>query len=121
MTAGLASATGGWSLGAPLAVGGNAFARSATGALSFTFQGNVTKFIINGGMARPAEGLTTKGRRLYDAVNSSGTTQVTSTGPISAGTSGSHTLTINWVLGAVTILGIDAYDDTSGRIEASIE
>jgi len=116
------SATGGWSQGATLAVGGNAFACSATGALSFTPQGNVTKFVIkwrDGAAGRnfnyQVDGGTTT------AVNSSGTTQVASTGPISAGTSGSHTLTINWVLGSVTILGIDAYDDTSGRIEATIE
>jgi len=116
------SATGGWSQGATLAVGGNAFACSATGALSFTPQGNVTKFIIrwrDGAAGRNFNYQVDGGATT--AVNSSGTTQIVSTGPISAGTSGSHTLTINWVLGAVTILGIDAYDDTSGRIEATIE
>jgi hypothetical protein len=51
-------------------------------------------------------------------INSSGTIQVIKT-TVPAGTAGIHALTLAWVAGSITILGIDAYDDTSGRREIS--
>jgi hypothetical protein len=114
------TSTGAWTQGATLAVGGNAFACAAAGSMTFTPQTNVTKFDIwwrdgaagrNFSWAVDAGGATT--------INSSGTTQIVKT-TVSAGAAGIHALTLAWVLGSVTILGIDAYDDTSSRRELSI-
>lgn len=114
------SSTGAWTQGATLAVGGNAFACAATGSMTFTPQGNVTKFVIkwrDGAAGRNFSWQVDGGSAT--TINSSGTTQVVNT-TVSAGTAGIHALTLTWVLGSITILGIDAYDDTAGRVEASI-
>jgi hypothetical protein len=88
--------------------------------MTFTPQANVTKFDIwwrdgaagrNFSWAVDAGGATT--------INSSGTTQIVKT-TVSAGAAGIHALTLAWVAGSITILGIDAYDDTSSRRELSI-
>lgn len=111
--------TGATTQTATLAVGGNAMSMSAAGTLTFTPQANVTKFDIywRDGAA---------GRNFTWAVDGGATTQVNSSGTIqmvkttvSAGTAGLHALTLAWVAGSVTIIGIDAYDDTNGRRELS--
>jgi hypothetical protein len=112
--------TGAWSNTATLAVGGNATGCASAGSMTFTPQANVTKFDIwwrdgaagrNFSWAVDAGGATT--------INSSGTTQIVKT-TVSAGAAGIHALTLAWVAGSITILGIDAYDDTSSRRELSI-
>jgi hypothetical protein len=82
--------------------------------------GNVTKFDIywrDGAAGRNFTWAIDGGSTT--AVNSSGTTQIVKT-TVSAGAAGSHTLNLAWALGSVTVLGIDAYDDTSSRRELSI-
>jgi hypothetical protein len=114
------TSSGGWSNGATLAAGGNAFAASGAGTLNFLPQGNVTKFDIywrDGAAGRNFTWAIDGGSTT--AVNSSGTTQIVKT-TVSAGAAGSHTLNLAWALGSVTVLGIDAYDDTSSRRELSI-
>jgi hypothetical protein len=114
------TSTGAWTQGATLAVGGNAFACAATGSMTFTPQGNVTKFDIwwrDGAAGRNFTWAVDGGSTTQ--INSSGTTQVVKT-TVSAGSAASHALTLAWVAGSVTILGIDAYDDTASRRELSL-
>ena len=51
--------------------------------------------------------------------NSTAAADVTKT-TINAGTAGLNALTLTWVAGAVTIIGVHGYDDTSGRREISL-
>ncbi|WP_199091541.1 GDSL-type esterase/lipase family protein [Bosea sp. ASV33] len=113
--------TGATAQGADEVLGGNNFNfPSAASSLSFTPQDQVTKFVIrwrDGAAGRNFNWLVDGGATT--AINSSGTTQYVAT-TVSAGAKGAHTLTLNWVAGNVTILGIDAYDDTSSRREISV-
>lgn len=111
--------TGATAFTAALAPAGNAIGFSAAGSFNFTPADQVTKFdiftrdeaagrnwswSIDGGAATTITG---------------GTTGVRKT-TVSAGTLGSHTLTLAWVAGSVEILGIVGYDDTSARREITI-
>jgi hypothetical protein len=113
------TSTGAWTQGATLALGGNAFACAAAGSMTFTPQANVTKFDIywrDGAVGRNFSWAVDGGAAT--TISSSGTTQVVKT-TVSAGTAGIHALTLAWVAGSITILGIDAYDDTGSRREIS--
>ncbi|TWA89590.1 GDSL-like lipase/acylhydrolase family protein [Bradyrhizobium stylosanthis] len=115
------TATGAWTQGATTAQGGQAFACSAAGTLNIVPQGNVTKADIywRDGAA---------GRSFNWSVDGGATTQIDSTGTtaikkttVSLGSSALHTFSLAWVAGAVTIFGVDFYDDTSSRRELSIQ
>jgi hypothetical protein len=111
------TATGGWSQSATLTVGGNAFAASTAGTLSFAFPGNTTKAVIvwrDGAAGRNFSWNADGGAATQ--INSSGTTSIRSD-TVTLGASGSHTLNIAWVAGSVTIMGVYAYDDTGGRTQ----
>lgn len=112
--------TGATALGSDEVLGGNAFIMTAAATLAFTPQDSVTKFVIywrDGAAGRNFNWQVDGGSTTQ--INSSGTTQYIKT-TVSAGTLGAHTLTLNWVAGNVTILGIDAFDDTSSRREISV-
>lgn len=105
--------TGSWSQTATPGPGGNAVGASAAGSMTFTPLGNVTTFDIywRDGAA---------GRNFTYAVDGGATTQVNSTGTTQPAKTtvtvalGAHSITLSWILGAVTILGVDAYDATGG-------
>jgi len=112
------SGTGAWALGATKGPGGNLFTSSATGSMSVVFPAQVDTADIYW-----RDGAT--GRNFNWQVDGGATTEIDSTNvtqlaknTISLGSAGSHTITLNWVLGAVTILGIHAYN--SARKEISI-
>lgn len=111
---------GGTTQNATFAVGGNAISLPSAGStITFTPQANVTKYDIywrDGAAGRNFSWAIDGGAAT--TINSSGTIQVVKT-TVSAGTAGLHALTLAWVLGSVTILGIDGYDDTNGRREIS--
>lgn len=92
---------------------------TAASTISFTPQGNVTKFDIYWRDAAV-------GRNFSWAVDGGGATTINSSGvaamrktTVSAGAAGVHTLSLAWVAGSVNLFGIDAYDDTAGRVEVS--
>jgi hypothetical protein len=114
------TSTGAWTQGATLAQGGNAFACAAAGSMTFTPQDNVTKFDIywrDGAAGRSFTWAVDGGATTQ--IDSSGTTQIRKT-TVSAGAAGIHALALAWVAGSITILGVDAYDDTGSRRELSI-
>lgn len=114
------ASSGAMSNTATLAVGGNAFGCASAGSITFTPQANVTKFDIwwrDGAVGRNFTWQVDGGATTQ--ISSSGTTQIVKT-TVSAGTAGTHALALAWVAGSITILGIDAYDDTSSRRELSI-
>jgi hypothetical protein len=115
------SVTGAWGLGSVKSAGGNAFSCTAAGSMTFTPQNPVTHFDIYW-----RDGST--GRNFTAAVDGGSTTAINSTGSsvaakttIAAGALGTHSLTLTWVLGSVNVIGIDAYDNTAGRNEISIQ
>lgn len=105
--------TGAWSQTATIGPGGNAPGATAAGSETFSPIGNVTRFDIywrDGAVGRNFSYAVDGGAATQ--VNSTGTTQpAKTTVPVSLG---AHTLTVSWVLGSVSILGVDAYDDTGG-------
>ena len=112
--------TGAAGLGASKVAGGNAFSMAAAGSIAFTPQGAVTKFVIvwkDGSSGRNFNWQVDGGATTQ--INSSGTSQIVRT-TVSAGSVGTHTLTLNWVASGVTIYGIYAYDDTGGKVETLI-
>lgn len=113
---GRVSGTGSWSQTATLAVGGNAMGASSAATMSFTPQSNVSQFDVywrDGASGRNFDISVDGGTATH--VLSSGTTQVAKT-TVSAGSAGSHTITITWVLGSITILGINSYDTTRNEL-----
>jgi len=114
---GRVSHTGAVALGATKAVGGNAFNWSATGTLSFTAQEPVDTFKIWW-----RDGAT--GRNFTWQVDSGSTTQINSSNvtqlagyntPLSMGSLGTHTVNLAWVLGSITIIGVEAYNSARGK------
>lgn len=112
------TSTAAFALGSVLSAGGNNFAVSAAGTLSFVPQASCdTAQIIW------RDGFT--GRDWDWSVDGGAATNVLSTNvtqfgvvPAALGALGAHTLTISWDLGAVTILGVDAYN--SARKELTL-
>lgn len=112
---GRVAASGATALGPTKGVGGNAFAWATTGVLSFTPQDNCDTAIIwwrDGAV----------GRNFNWSVDGGSTTQINSDGSavmkrsqVSLGSPAAHTLAIAWVLGSITIEGIQAYNSTLGR------
>lgn len=119
---GRVSGTGAWSQTGSTVAGGNGFGvnTAAAGSMSFTPQDAVTKFDIywqNSG---------TVGKTLTYQVDGGSTSNIVTTGSsvimkttVSAGASGSHTLTLAQSVNNFALLAIDAYDDTSSRREIS--
>jgi len=112
------SFSGGFVVGSTPAAGGASYAVSAAGAITFTPQHAVNEARImwrdNG-----------TGRNFNWAVDGGATTQVNSTGAanfgittIPLGSLGTHTITMNWVAGAVQILAIEAYDNTAPEMRS---
>lgn len=103
--------TGAWSQTATIGPGGNAPGATAAGSETFAPIGNVTRFDIywrDGAAGRNFSYAVDGGAAT--TVNSTGTTQpAKTTVPVSLG---AHTLTVSWVLGSISILGVEAYDDT---------
>lgn len=106
------TSTAGWALGSVLSAGGNNFGATAAGTMTFTPQGNVNTANIIW-----RDGAT--GRDWDWAVDGGAATNVQSTNvtqfaivPVALGSVASHALTLSWDLGTVSILGIDAYDNT---------
>jgi hypothetical protein len=100
--------------------GGNGFTAGAAGSLLFTPQKPVTKFEV---VWRD----NTVGRSFNASVDGGSTTLIATGGTaavrrtiISAGAVGMHTLTLAWVAGNITIIGVNAYDDTAGRTEITL-
>lgn len=92
---------------------------TAASSISFTPQGNVTKFDIywrDAAVGRDFSWAVDGGAAT--TISSSGTAQMVKT-TVSAGAAGTHTLALAWVAGSVNIFGIDAYDDTASRREVS--
>lgn len=102
-------------------VGGNGFAIGAgsAGTLVFTPQGPVTKFDIywRDGSAGNTFSYAVDGGAATN-VATSGTVQVAKT-TVNAGASGTHALTLSWVVGTPRVVGVHAYDDTGNRREIS--
>ncbi|CAN7374266.1 SGNH/GDSL hydrolase family protein [Bradyrhizobium sp. LjRoot220] len=101
-------------LGSVITAGGNAFAASAAGTLSFTPQDNVDSADIWW-----RDGAT--GRNFTWAVNGGATTPINSTNvtqlrrtPAPLGAVGSKTIELSWALGSITPIGIHAYNSTLG-------
>lgn len=113
---GRVTSTGAWSQTGTLVVGGNAFGASATGSMTFAPTGNVDTFDIywiNNAI----------GRTFTYAVDGGSTTDVSTTGvyaiaktTVSAGSLGTHTLTLAQKTLSCNIIGIDAYDSTRKEI-----
>lgn len=102
----------GWALGSVLSAGGNSFASTALGSMTFTPQSTVDTFEIiwrDGAVGRDFSWQVDGGSATN--VLSTGVTQFAIT-TVPAGSLGAHTLTINWVLGNINIIGINAYDST---------
>lgn len=115
---GRVTGTGAWTQGATLAVGGNAFAATSAGSMTFTPQANVSKFDIywrDGASGRNFDISIDGGAATH--VLSSGTTQIAKTS-VTAGGVGAHSVTLTWVLGAVTVLGINSYDATRNELSS---
>lgn len=113
---GRVTGSGAWSQNATLAPGGNSFGVStgAAGAMNFAPQGNINKIDVywrDGATGRNFSYAIDGGATV--AVNSSGTTRIFKT-TVDTGSVGSHQIALAWVAGNITILGIDAYDDTGG-------
>lgn len=101
-----------WVLASVKAAGGNNFGATATGSMSFVPQANCNTADIIW-----RDGAT--GRNFNWQVDAGATTEIDSTNVtqfavnnVALGTVASHTLTLNWVLGSISILGISAYDNT---------
>lgn len=99
-------------LGSVLSAGGNNFAMAAAAALSFVPQAscNTADIIWRDGAT---------GRNFNWQVDGGSTTQVNSTNvtqfgvnSVALGSVASHTLTLNWVAGSVSIIGVSAYNNT---------
>jgi lysophospholipase L1-like esterase len=113
--------TGAWALGSTKTAGGNAFAPTAAGSMTFTPTGNVTKFDIywrDAAVGRNFSWAIDGGAAT--TISSSGATQIVKT-TVSAGTLGAHSITLAWVAGTPTVMAIDGYDDTAGRNEIAIQ
>lgn len=115
---GRVTATGATALGGTLVEGGNAFNWNATGALNFTAQEPVDRMVIwwrDASAGRNFNWQVDGGPTAGQQINSSGTTQLVLTSPLSMGPVATHTFTLNWVAGAITIVGMSAYDSTRGK------
>ncbi len=108
------SATGGMALGSVLTTGGNSFAVSATGTLTFTPQDSVNAAQIwwrDGASGRNFSWSVNGGSET--GINSSGVTQLVRSS-IALGDVGFKAIRQSWVLGAVTPIGIHAYNSNLG-------
>lgn len=100
-------------LGSVLSGGGNNFAMAAAAALSFTPQTNCNRADIiwrDGATGRDFNWQVDGGAT--SLIPSTNVTQFGVNQNLPLGSLGAHTVTLNWVAGSVSILGISAYNDT---------
>lgn len=109
--------TGAWALGSGKSPGGNAFACTATGTMTFLPQGNfdtVEVYWRDGALGR---NITVQiGSDTPVAINSTGPTQLAMTPVTAVGGVGHQTITLTWVAGSAGALGISCYDSTRKEV-----